>query len=100
MTGSMAAYLVVVLALEFRVVLYMHEPGKTIVASPGPPHGANLESRDCQRSSDGLPTYCSAVNRGTVLTGTASVSLKNERATDWRSYRDRGASYSWLIRHQ
>jgi hypothetical protein len=78
MTGSMAAYLPVVFALKFRAVLYMHEPGKTIVASAGPPHGANLESRDCQRSSDGLPTYCSAVKRRMVLIGTASVSLTND----------------------
>jgi hypothetical protein len=79
----------------------MKEPGKTIGASPGPPHVVKLENRDCQRSRDGLPTYCSAVKRGTVLTGTANVSLTNEGPTDSRSYTDRGgnrgASYSWLI---
>jgi hypothetical protein len=36
MIGSTAAYLLVVLGLEFRAIVYMHEPGKTL-----PPHRAH-----------------------------------------------------------
>jgi hypothetical protein len=59
MIGSMAAYLVVVLAVEFRVVLYMHESGKTIT-----PHRAHLMELTWKaETASGAVTACLPIVR-------------------------------------
>jgi hypothetical protein len=68
--SSIAVYPLVPLMVEKKTVDRKRKsPAKRSSPHRAPPYGAKPGSRDRKRSSDGLPTYCSAVKHGTVLMG-------------------------------